>query len=164
MDSSKPAYEPVSTEEPATTEVEDENAGDTTPIVDSAPAEVETPPEVAEKNEKNAEKTAAAAAVVTPMTTEETAEKKKEEEPEQNGNVSLDLDSSIVPLKEVNRFTVFLLQFTFKFQESLDPNLQQYSGFKNLESGYFDGVVILFYYLSLLSLSISFFSRGLATL
>lgn len=100
MDSSKPAYEPVSTEEPATTEVEDENAGDTTPIVDSTPAEVETPPEVAEKNEKNAEKTAAAAAVVTPTPTEETAEKKKEEEPEQNGNVSLDLDSSIVPLKE----------------------------------------------------------------
>lgn len=83
MDSTKPAYEPVSTEE------ESASADESTSIVEAAP-ETQTPPEVAEKNEKNAEKTAAAE--------EEEEEEKKDKE--QNGNVALDLDSSIVPLKE----------------------------------------------------------------
>ena len=86
MDSTKPAYEPVSTEE------ESASADESTSIVEAAP-ETQTPPEVAEKNEKNAEKTAAAE--------EEEEEEKKDKE--QNGNVALDLDSSIVPLKEVSR-------------------------------------------------------------
>ena len=96
MDSTKAAYEPVSTEEEP---VVAENAADTAPIVETTPI-VDTPPEVAEKNEKNAEKSAEADKVDAAAAEEE----KKEEETaaEQNGNVSLDLDSSIVPLKEVS--------------------------------------------------------------
>ena len=104
MDSTKAAYEPVSTEEEP---VVAENAADTAPIVETTPID-DTPPEVAEKNEKNAEKSAEADKVDAAAAEEE----KKEEETaaEQNGNVSLDLDSSIVPLKEVSFDEVFFFR------------------------------------------------------
>merc|ERR1719204_2434002 len=96
MDSTKAAYEPVSTEEES---VVAENAADTAPIVETSPIVDDTPPEVAEKNEKNAEKSAEDADK-TDATVVVEEEKKEEDTAEQNGNVSLDLDSSIVPLKE----------------------------------------------------------------
>ena len=103
MDSSKTAYEPVSTEEEpivepvveaaADVEAAPADADEAAPIVETTP-EVVTPPEVVEENEKNAEKTAAA------VEEKEEEAKKEVEEKEPNGNLT-DLDSSIIPLKEV---------------------------------------------------------------
>lgn len=90
MDSTKPTYEPVATEDtPLDTPLDASaiDAADDTPIVSKAD---ETPAEVAAENEKNAEKTAAA----------EKAAELPVDTTESNGNVTLDLDSSVVPLKD----------------------------------------------------------------